>query len=319
MTFVLDQLAAALQCQRKQQEAVERAPSSNPSTEGDDSTPCANFVPDEAIDPRKAKHARLVEDTCNAYNLRSTKRLEVQDFSSLEPEAKQIVIFAHLQAITRDLALRDAKSFVTLCEGKEQVHDMLRILLLAPTNKSYVTGNNIRDFLRRDIVLHWDSWRVAQATTQDPDAMNQLLKHLLNHLTSLRNKIKELLASALRENWCINKLMNALAPDSMYVTEKHRERWSWILEYYTNSAKGNQFWPNLDKTLKDTEEVLAHQEPDLAARAALQEMMFEEALAAYRRRCPTKATARDTPYDAPSWQVGLEARLARNHSFTAIA
>ncbi|KAG8720432.1 hypothetical protein FRC09_009580 [Ceratobasidium sp. 395] len=79
----------------------------------------------------------------------------------------------------------------------------------------------------------------------------------------------------------------------------------------------NKFWHNLDKTLGEMEEALADQEPDLTARAALRELVFEHALETHRNQFPTKVSAREAPYDAPSWQVTLEAQLARGLGFSA--
>ncbi|KAG8725157.1 hypothetical protein FRC09_007146 [Ceratobasidium sp. 395] len=358
MPCVLEQLAAAIN-RREQQAAAEHAASPGwGSSENGDAAP-PPLVPDSLIDPalprseptstrrrgyaelddsdvrknggrffltdtpaeRKLKFARFTEDSCNAYALRSKKRLEVQDFSGLNLHAKLIALFAHSQSVSRDLGMRDAKSFASTVEGKEQTQNMLKALILAPTNKCYVTGTSIKDFLKGDVLLHWDVWRVGHSTTQDPDALKELLKQFLASLTSMRNDIKETLNKAYKESWCINRVMNELTPDSMYITNRHRARWAWILTYYREhhegSQKDNKFWHNLDKTLGEMEEALADQEPDLTDRAALRELVFEHALETYRNQFPTKVPAREAPYDAPSWQVTLEARLARGLGFSA--
>ncbi|KAG9120297.1 hypothetical protein FRC07_004255 [Ceratobasidium sp. 392] len=363
MPSVLDQLAAALQHRREQQEAAERAmsPAWPGFSENGDSDAAIPPIPDSLIDPalprseptntrrrrevtelnedspteRKVKYARITEDTCNAYALCARKRLEVQDFSSacgsyfplqLDLNSKLIVLFAHMQGISRDLGMRDAKNFALTTDGKEQTQSMLNCVILAPTNKCYVTGASIKRFLKGDVSLHWDTWRVAQSTTQDPDAMKELVGQFLSSLTAIRNGIKDTcriqqLIQAHNENRCINWLMNELVPDSMYVTDKHRARWAWIFAYYQEHREGgkkdHQFWHNLDKHLGELEEALTRQEPDMTARAALREIIFESALEMYRDRRSTQVIAREAPYDAPSWQLTLEARLARNLGFSA--
>ncbi|KAG8720433.1 hypothetical protein FRC09_009581 [Ceratobasidium sp. 395] len=210
MPCILEQLAAAIN-RGEQQAAAEHAaesPGWGSSENGDSAAP--PLVPDSLIDPalprseptstrrrgyaelddsdtpaeRKVKFARFTEDSCNAYALRSKKRLEVQDFSGLNLHAKLIALFAHSQSVSRDLGMRDAKSFASTVEGKEQTQSMLKALILAPTNKCYVTGASIKDFLKSDVSLHWDVWRVGQSTIQDPDAMKELLKQFLASLTT---------------------------------------------------------------------------------------------------------------------------------------
>ncbi|KAG8697425.1 hypothetical protein FRC09_007884 [Ceratobasidium sp. 395] len=351
MPSILDQLAAALQHQHEQQEAAERAasPAWPGFSENGDSDAAIPPLPDSLIDPtllrseptntrrrreitelnedspaeRKVKFARITEDSCNAYALRAKKRLEVQDFSGLDLNSKLIVLFAHMQGVSRDLGMRDAKSFALTTDGKEQTQSMLNCVILAPTNKCYVTGTSIKKFLKGDISLHWDTWRVAQSTTHDPDAMKELVGQFLGSLTAIRNGIKDTLIKAHDENWCINRLMNELVPDSMYVTDKHRARWAWIFAYYKEHREGgkkdHKFWHNLDKHLGELEEALTSREPDMTARAALREIIFESALETYRNRRSTQVIAREAPYDAPSWQLTLEARLARNLGFSASA
>jgi hypothetical protein len=37
-------------------------------------------------------------------------------------------------------------------------------------------------------------------------------------------------------NYCINQLMNELAPEDMFVTEKHRERWAWVVSPFSETS-----------------------------------------------------------------------------------
>lgn len=42
---------------------------------------------------------------------------------------------------------------------------------------------------------------------------------------------------------------------------------------------------------------------------------YAEALRSYKQNRPTREAAQDLLHDAPHWQVALEQRLARGHSF----
>ncbi|KAG8738155.1 hypothetical protein FRC10_007229 [Ceratobasidium sp. 414] len=298
--FVLDRLPETLVRRREQREAADRAGSPVGSwlEGGDRGQPVAEDLIDPALrdepatgqrrqrsdstddDPaqRKVKYARITEQTCDAYSLRSKKRLEVQDFSALDIHAKMIVLFAHAQGVSRDLAMRDVRSFATLGANTRHVA------------RTTPRSNHINNFICGDITANWEAWKVGRSTVQDPDAMKELLRQLGNHLTGFQNEYKDILKQAERENWCINRLMNKLALESLYVSKKHRARWARIFSYYKGhrqqGAKENAFWSDLDKALLENEELLRLSQVDPC----------------------------DSPYDAPNWQVTLEAQLARKHT-----
>ncbi|EUC61328.1 hypothetical protein RSOL_391640 [Rhizoctonia solani AG-3 Rhs1AP] len=354
-SFTLDGLAAVIEQRRAQREAQENgitSGSSEPDEFPEASQIARTEVSDDLIDPalrenredeqpvtpaqqrrrprsestsietpvqRSAKYARITELACNTYTLSGSKRKEVQDFSALDLHEKHIVSYALLQSLRHDLMVQEARHSSMSVNLSAQTADMLRVVLMAPTNRSYVR-QELLDFIKSDLRTHWDDWGVSRSVVQNSDALAKLVASYSRRLTDDRFLIKSVLKKAIIEGHCINKVMNQITPGSMFVTDAHRGRWAWIIGYYKQhredgSKENPRFWHDLDDSLLARNELLVSKEPDPREREEVRQIEYKDALLEYCHDHPTTEAARDSPYDMPNWQVTLEARLARKHSF----
>ncbi|CAE6511273.1 unnamed protein product [Rhizoctonia solani] len=325
-SFTLDGLAAVIEQRRAQREAQENgitSGSSEPDEFPEASQIARTEVSDDLIDPalrenredeqpvtpaqqrrrprsestsietpvqRSAKYARITELACNTYTLSGSKRKEVQDFSALDLHEKHIVSYALLQSLRHDLMVQEAR------------HSSMSVNLSS------------------DLRTHWDDWGVSRSVVQNSDALAKLVASYSRRLTDDRFLIKSVLKKAIIEGHCINKVMNQITPGSMFVTDAHRGRWAWIIGYYKQhredgSKENPRFWHDLDDSLLARNELLVSKEPDPREREEVRQIEYKDALLEYCHDHPTTEAARDSPYDMPNWQVTLEARLARKHSF----
>ncbi|KAB5589914.1 Glutamate receptor 3,4 [Ceratobasidium theobromae] len=343
MPFVLDHLTAAIERRRAELDQEVECEDSLPPTnnlglddinaesdtevQGQEAVTGQRRSRSDSTDTpaqRRAKYARLTETTCDFYQLRGSKRVEVQDFSGLNAVEQSIVIFGLLQGVRQDLASKDAKGFGATSDFKQHCSLMVRVLLLSPTNKSYVCADFMK-FLKTDVRRHFQEWRLLKSTVDEHAAFQEVIKTISNKATSERNALKSILNDAAEKGHCINRLMTELAPAEVYITEKHRARWAWILAFYKEhqknvsekKAKDNAFWQDIDKALHEYEEALVQRFPEHRDRASFRDVLFVDALRQYREEYPTQVPARNTPEDAADWQISLESRLARKHNYAS--